>query len=419
MKLGLVITANNFYRHLGPLAIEAKSRGWEVSCLHFVPEGAAGKKTYRIPRPEDLPGFLKDSVRIVEHRNVDELHELVETFDAIIGLHGPGTYFKDKIIPKVLWYIVQHGKDGFQLDSHANLGTATRLFTYTDNWIDWLDELLEQTATEGKEFLLDELRKTSKAVGSVEHDAVGRIDREAVIASLGLDPKRKIITYLPNSPCAHKGCSPWCRAIYRHKSRWQQMKGWISELNGNPAYLGDILAGCSDQRILEEVRRFADRMDAQIILKTRPKTPPYDYEKKLADAVDVDSGFFPSRFLEVAAVSEMVIGFSSTSVLGAAALGIPYLHISLREEFEIPPNVQKVNRCIDKSPNVDLWRGEGFIFRMTWKEVLAELNRKSFEDFRVSEMGLRAYQEKHLGKQDRKTSSRIMEQIESDLKLSS
>ena len=178
-------------------------------------------------------------------------------------------------------------------------------------------------------------------------------------------------------------------------------------------YLPHIFKGWNDVNIVKAVRRFCDQNDAYLVVKTRTKTLAYDYEKEAADLLLYDESDYPPTILEILSISDLLIGYHSMAVTEAAFFEVPYLLIAIPNELIWNDPVLDTLETDDPS----LWRCEDVIWRLNIDEVLRKLPGLSISDFQMDPEKRKQYIQKHLGFNDMHNANRILDEINSRIRI--
>ena len=83
------------------------------------------------------------------------------------------------------------------------------------------------------------------------------------------------------------------------------------------------------RKLLMAVRRYCDKRDALLIIKTRTKNQDPPFVAALADHVVTDTDLYPYTALQLMTVADLAIHFQSGAVFEAAAANVPQLAIRI------------------------------------------------------------------------------------------
>jgi hypothetical protein len=157
------------------------------------------------------------------------------------------------------------------------------------------------------------------------------------------------------------------------------------------------------------MREFCDRNGALLVVKARRKDPVPHYARRRADRVFYDLAHHPPTILELLRVASLCVHFYSTTVLEAAACGVPSLCLAPREEdlgptswgFGFVHNGETGG--IYHAPGIAYWRplAEAFDGLPTWR----------LADFPAEPGARRRYVERFLGFDDGRSAGRLLDTL--------
>ena len=415
MRLGLILERSNFFRVFGPVIEAAFERGWEVCCWYYESDSPSGVKDAYSPTNKDVPVFTNGSPEIEVFTHYDELPGLMAEVDCVISTFGRSRYTEkmaaNQLPEKIPWVALQIGIDFFYRGLE-HLLSADLNCLYSDYWLHWYiqeRELFEINLS--PEVLYEQLKYRCAVTGFTEMDAYREVDPKRARQQWNIPEDKKVVTYLPNSPCAHQKLSEWCWHIYSESNRVDQLKSVLKNPNLRK-YLPHIFKGWNDVNIVKAVRRFCDQNDAYLIVKTRAKTIAHDYEREAADLLLYDESDYPPTILDALSISDLLIGYHSMAVTEAAFIGVPYLLIAIPNELIWQDPVLDTL----ESDDLSLWRCDDVIWRFNIDEVLRTLPELSIEDFQMDSEKQQQYVQKHLGFNDMHNANRILDEINSRIK---
>ncbi|MBW1713168.1 MAG: hypothetical protein JRJ59_08490, partial [Deltaproteobacteria bacterium] len=115
-------------------------------------------------------------------------------------------------------------------------------------------------------------------------------------------------------------------------------------------------------------------------------------------------------FLELLAVSDLVVGPFSTCVSEAVFAGMPYLLMELPvDDAATKPPLAK---SLLSPPEPNWWSAQGVIWRFQLPELFDRLPSLTMDQLKIDFPMRRAFIEKLLGFDDGKSSERVLEAIE-------
>ncbi|MGE9289839.1 MAG: hypothetical protein ACQKBT_02540, partial [Puniceicoccales bacterium] len=257
---------------------------------------------------------------------------------------------------------------------------------------------------EWPETMVDEFRMKTAITGYPLLDGVQMIDREEVIRRRGLDPDRPIIGIWSTPTLGRGFYGTWDQVFAQpdwFRFRYRAVRGYGCRGLGIPY--------CNERTVLQQIRAFADRQNAQVVVKLRH----YQGSKEslfsaFSDAVVTEDNYYPHSALELAAVSDLMIGFHTAGMPEAVYAGTPILNLTI-PGFHTDLHA-KTMHYFD-----GMFECSGVVTRVPADEAMKRLGDWTLEDFRFDEQARREYLRKFAGPEDAQDggfASRILEEFE-------
>jgi hypothetical protein len=236
-------------------------------------------------------------------------------------------------------------------------------------------------------------------------DQLALVDRAAVRKRYGLDGRR-VVLFLSLKMAVP---DQWRRLVWGHAPRVLRAARALTV--GRAAWVPEILRSHGYRDLLESVRRFCDRNDAVLIVKSREKNDDPGFVRRLADVFLVDEAVYPYTSMELMAVTDLCVHFQSAGVLEAAFAGVPSLSVAVSQEHlrAYPTYTEFYVTHPDTLQNF-----AGVVWSATPREAIARLDAGSLDDYRVDAARRRAYVAQFVGFDDTRSSERALDVIERD-----
>ena len=416
MRVAFPISRRSDYCLLGPIIEQALARSWTVECWHDYSVPNSGLKAYLFPALEDAPRFRHGAPRLRAYQGTRDADAIRELSDAtlVVSLQPPSAILgtASGVCGRPFWVLVQYAIDTFISYRPGQILDCDAIALYSDWWIDWAAEYYEREgAVRSRHALARELRARAWDVGLTELDARDRIDSTEVRARWGLPPDVPVVALLPFAQGVGKA-SFWPRRVFGEPRRWKQFLYTVARRRFE--YWPYIRHGWTDARVVQAVRAFCDRNGAQLLVKSRLKTPiPYETQA-VADRCVYDESAYPATILEVLAVSDLCISFYSGGVLEAVSSGVPHVCITFDAEAYCGENREFLGyfRRFFTDEEGGLFQYSGVSTCIGIPEAISDLPTKQLSDFAMSAGARTKYVRKYLSYDDRAGATRIVERAE-------
>lgn len=308
MKIAFKVDRIGFYRLYAPLIDEALRRGDHVLLLHRdSPRDRQGVKAYQWADPAAVPGFLHGQPEVSQFADGATFYAICrrQGVDAIVTLwtYGDTAVCEQLRDEGVAWIALQHAHE-FHVFPPEMVLRADLLCVFSEWWI----ELVERYFAEVPKW---RFRERIRATGWPQLDTISLVDKAAVRKRLGVPDGAPVVTL---ATYKQHGYDDWEQLVFRSGDR---LTAGARVLLHAKIGLLRTLRGVLYADMLRSIRSFCDRNGAFFLSKARGKDRPPDLELKLADAAALDERYYPATIMEVSAVSDVSIGFFSTSTLEA------------------------------------------------------------------------------------------------------
>jgi len=396
MRIAVLIRRKNYYRLLGPVVEEAVARGHAVDCWHDWSGPRRGAKGSEFP--DAAPRFAQGVPQVVDHAGVTDLAERWrrDPPDAVVSIDPPDAEVRAAI--KAPWLWLQYAADILFQQTPAGVVDADAVALYSDYWRERIEARFPEAG------LAAELERKASAVGAPELDAVRTIDPAEVRRRFGLPADRPIVLYLP-FPLRSNLATPWLENVHTPRTRSAQVLRML--LARRWEHWPEVRLGRNDARLVEAVRRFCDRNRALLVMKARRKDPVPRYARRRADLVLYDLAHHPPTILELLSVTSLCIHFYSTTVLEAAACGVPSLCLAPREE-DLGPASWGFGFVHNGEPG-GIYHAPGIAYWRPLAEAFDGLPEWRLADFPVEAAARRRYVDRFLGFDDGRSAGRLLD----------
>lgn len=267
----------------------------------------------------DLSNFLKDG----------EVNTLITESIALVNL-------KNKI-PKLKIFYLQHSHDivSFfpQNISLETLNSVDKFLLFSDYWKEeFINSLLKRFDGNLKE--IQNIKEKTIVVGFPEIEQIKSFSKHEILKKFNLQTSKKIIFFDPIGTVNHVGnvffgyffklhgnflnkikifSIQFFYDAYHHPFKIPKILFLILKLYFNKEY------SFNNQSLLEDLRTYCDKNNALLVVKSREKNNDPDYIKNLTDYYSYDLEFYPFTLLELLFVSDLYIGFNSSTTMEAVA----------------------------------------------------------------------------------------------------
>jgi hypothetical protein len=432
MKLLFPLYRFNWYRTVAPIVEEALRRGHEVVCLH---NESGGNFSSNRPEASLLPRWRHGPPAYEAYRSEEELWAKVSGTDAdlVVSIDLP----LDEWIEREEWkrrrfaYLTVATTDTLRRLWDPAMLAATDavavrsewereacVLDHTTDYRPWLERcaalgadgdryrpLMEpRVGREWPEGMAEAFRAKTIVAGYPLLDGVSLIDREEVVRRRGLDPARPVIG-LWSTPTLGRGFyGPWDRVFAqpdRLRFRYRAVRGY--------GLRGLTQPYCNEETVLRAIRSFADRNEAQLVVKLRHyQGPEESLFTRYADAVVTEDCYYPHSALELAAIADLMIGFHTVGMPEAVYAGAPVLNLTIpgfRPELHA-----RTLHFFD-----GMFAAEGVIRRWPAEEVGTRLADARLEDFAFDPEARQAYLRHFAGPEGGHGAARLLDSVESGL----
>lgn len=429
MKIVVPIYRFNWYRTLAPVVDEALRRGYDVECWHN--ESSANFSSNR-PSAEKMPRFSHGSPSVSTYESEDELQDKVLRCDAdaIVSidlpldawLEQPGwnkrkfkylTIATTDTLRRLLDKRMMDSTDLISVRSERELQSCIQ--DHTTDYKPWIEFAVAQgkdgarfinlvqprIGKEWDEELIGEFRKKAVVCGYPFLDAFKQICPDEVRARWNIEPQQKVVGFW-STPTQGRGYHGDWDCLFAEKNRFRfryramrayGLKGW-----GIPF--------CNEEQILRAVHHFAFNNDAVLVTKLRHyQQPGESLYSRFTDRVVGEDGYYPHTAFELAAISDLMIGFHTTGMTEAVFAGSPVLNLVI-PGFPHDLHMNTIH-FFD-----GMYDHPGVVYRRQVREAVSQLPTQKLADFPLVQEQAKSYKNDFCGPDADSFSARLLNEFE-------
>jgi|GEM_PF-2079765 len=415
MRILFPIYRFNWYRTLAPVVDEALRRGHEVVCLHNHSPG-----NYRSNQPSErmFPRFRHGSPEVLIYRTERELdYQMVRDhspFDAIVSIDLPLRRWLDGEAWKkrTARYCAVTTTDTLKRLYDRTAVESVDLFAVRSEWerestvlnhTENLSSLAERARKAGRDGGLTlsfveprlgrewdsatvaEFRSRCRICGYPLLDAAALIDSRTVRERWGLDPAQPVVGLWSTSAAGRGPMADWDhlfgeRRWWRFRAKSIRAYGWDGRRH----------PFINEEKVVRAVREFAHRNGALLLVKLRHYQDADTVFGRLADAVVKEDSFYPHSALELAAVSDLMVGAGTSGTPEAVWMGSPVLDW-------VTPGSQRELRNEALRFGEGMWDWPGVVHSVSGEGLPEMLAEQTLDFFRLNEAARHDYQLRYCG----------------------
>jgi hypothetical protein len=416
VRIAFLVRRQSNYRLLAPVVDCALGAGCHVECWPDYSFPRTGLKKYLFPSADRTPAFQHGRPVVRSYAGPPDLAARLkrDDVDAVVSLTPLGLD-TDSAAPRDHpgWVCLQSGLDTFHYASDLLKG-CDLLALQSPWWLDW--GIVHRGNVEGTSDLAAlraALEPLCGYVGFSEVESARLVDPQEVRRRWAVPGNQPVVVLLP-FPQGVGRQTFWPMKIFAEPSRARRVANVMAHRQFG--YLGAALRGGNDVDLARSLRRFCDRNDAFLLVKSREKTPIPDYLRELADACIYDQGFYPPTIVEALAIASMCVSYYSLGILEATALGVPHLCIAFDARDYLGKRATSAETTyfdtfFNRTPG-GLFEFTGVTRTMSPEEAIGTLPTRTLDDFKIDSGAQRDYWQKFFGRLDGQASVRAVAAIE-------
>jgi hypothetical protein len=418
MNVGFLVLRETFLKTMGSLIIECLRAGCAVT-LFFDDRSASGPKAYQQVKEEKLAIFEKSGARLVRVDSSDLKNISQETkIDVIVVMEGYH-FFRSRLAEleklreagtKIVslshfFENLRHSFEGlnhfdktfylssFALDAHFSLygGNTARSFKkrYAPRF---------------------------EIAGSPMFDQFLSLSRDEFRRELGIPSEKQVVVLF--APVVNT-VTDWRNYLWGEKSKIKRL--WRILTHRKFQYLWDAFSMPTFAEIAKSIRRFCDRNNAFLVVKSRVKQNDRNVFEDVADLLisGEEEIYFPVfTSYKVLACADLCISAMSMAVLESRAANVPVVNIYLppteykSSTSELYPDKTEYLDAIMNIEHESPFSYPGCVEVVDRRKAAGWFDKKDLKDFDVDPEARLVYLERFLGFASESSSRRILSSIE-------
>lgn len=417
MKIGFIVERNAYYRIFSPIIDEALRRGHEVVCMHDYSHPKTGMKGYLFPYIESAPSFRFGKPKTIPFNGSAEFLKTIRNHNINVSVSQhflPQYNDLYNVLKKegVFWVAIQYSLDMIPISEH--LCIPDRYLIYSDVWLDWALYYLSNKGVIGEQDVSDykeKLKGKVKSIGFPELDQLNMIDPEEVRREWDIPDGKPVVLFLPFGFGSAEN-RVYASFIYGMNNPLIQLP--VALLSLRVRYIRQVMHGGNDMNVVKSVKKFCEKNDAYLLVKSRLKDPVRNYLSAVANKVVYDKDYYPADILKCLSISNVCINSLSTAVTEAIPAGVPNICIS-QDPHDFATVLLPLWKMVFKRGK-ELFDFDGASYMLSIPEAIETLPDKSIQDFPLNPNRQKEYIKKFVGYSDGKSSYRALNEIEDMVK---
>lgn len=361
-----IIYRSNYYRYFSRIIESHFRQGASIEVW------LGGSEIIEPPFEDEL----KKNLRLIEFSDEIDLSKKIresKNIDLFFSLHPFPGKLDEEIHSKInnKWAILMHGIDSYLeiRDWHLNHKNKYLESDYVRHFfpyskyihqigLDWLVKYKTEDSKENCNFFSSEKTLTHFSEAPFISASSGKLSYSRIKQKYSLDSEKKVLLYLPFPFSSGRYDKPISNALHAAFSginhpinfeyngfSFQQVPKNIMSLLRRIKNILLILRFHESRKIyfketnelavIEQIRKFCDTNNFAFVVKGRKKFSIPQNLSELADLVvlgDEDQQN-PSEFQELSQISDLTIGYTTTSVFETLFYNVPFINISFPKEF--------------------------------------------------------------------------------------
>ncbi|NQU82936.1 MAG: hypothetical protein HQ539_03230 [Parcubacteria group bacterium] len=415
IKIGFFIERKAYYKHLGPVIDEALQRGHKVFCFHdYAQRRQQGKKAYQFASIDDLPDFYFGKPSVITFDSREKLikkakENNVQVLVSLLHMSQEYIDLKQKLKQAEIFLVsLQSGCDS--LSTAESWGVPDTTLIYSQVWLDLAVEysLRRKKITKPElDNFQQQLKEKIRIVGFPELEQGKMLKSNDIKREWGIPEDKKVVLYLP-FPLNSSHNSLWVSYIYGKNNIFLQLP--LALLSFNARYIKQVIKKRNDQNVVKSVRKFCDKNNAYLLVKSRKKDPVKPYVKKVADKVLYDEDLYPATMIKCLKIADLCCNFYSTAVIETSFMGVPNICIAPDTADWI--NIQRPLWQMLFEKASDLHDFPGVSYKLSIPEAINAFSEKTLFDFPFNKEKQAEYMKKYIGPLEGKYASNVVDIVE-------
>lgn len=408
MQIAFLIERNIYYKSFGSVIDEALKRGHKVFCFHDYSQPKDNhQKAYQFPSITDAPSFKNGNVELIQYKNNQELLQKMQqhNIEVLVSLHFSHQHVELRENVKkqgVYWVSLQNSFDTVNFAKYVHL--PDRYLVYTNKWIDWI---VDYRAKKGVD---QPLKETVKPVGFFQLDQKNMINKEEIKAKWNIPKNKKVVLLLP-FPSTSTGDSLWAPIIYTRNFSFKNLIKALKNINKfKLSYIKQLIKGQNDKNVILALKKFCDKNNAYLLVKSRKKDLVSKYIENIADKVLYDTEFYPATILKCLSIADLCVHFYSSTITEAIPFDTPCLCIAPFQKDWTSIQGDLWDMLLIKAERMFNFPGASYSLRIP--QIIKELPKKIFNDFVLTKQAKQQFTEEFVGNPNQNYSLNVLKEIE-------
>jgi hypothetical protein len=184
----------------------------------------------------------------------------------------------------------------------------------------------------------------------------------------------------------------------------------VAAASGHVGLVPEIWKGNGYRDLVDAIRDFSRRSGAVLVVKSREKNRDPRFLRQSADLfVESDEAVYPYTSIELMAIAGLCVHFQSGAALEAAAASVPSLSVKVpQSHLHAYPGHEQVFGGREGT----LQNFAGVVWGAGHGEAPARLRGRTLADFTIDPEARRRYLERFVGRDDGRSSHRVLDVIE-------
>jgi hypothetical protein len=249
------------------------------------------------------------------------------------------------------------------------------------------------------------LEARSAVSGSTMLDQLALVDRDAVRRRFGIAAHRPVVLLMSLKMGVPE---PYRRYVWRGGSTLTRAA--VATASGHVGLVPEIWKGNGYRDLVDALREFSRRSGAVLVVKSRAKNRDPRFLRTGADLfVESDEAVYPYTSIELMAIAGLCVHFQSGAALEAAAASVPSLSVKVpQSHLHAYPGHEQVFGGREGT----LQNFAGVVWGAGHEEAPARLRGRTLADFTIDPEARRRYLERFVGRDDGRSSHRVLDVIE-------
>lgn len=413
MKCVFLIERMNYYRAFVPLIEECLKHSLRPEVWHnYDPTILSTPKRYLFPKLEAAPEIVqsekvgkntfRSQAELIQKLRSDPEIKFVFSQDNSKYLYAVDRAEELKFLPVNIMIPDSYYDLGIFYDQREKqpfLNKRQAFLSYSDYWKNGCQQYFEEYHPVAANFF-QKGQNDFWSVGNTENDCLPAIDPEKVRKKFGIPAGKELFLYLGFPFYTHHNKSAWDKAFSGmdlnlrleggffsanktekpHKLLLRKLS-YLSKIARDPVALKLLLAGHTEKRLFQKIRKFCDRNNLHLVVKPRLKFPVNGVIQKLSHLCvwDDETQQDPPILKELLSITRISASYLSMATLHSAFAGVPTINLRMPAYHYLSTEIFFPYREEEGTP----FRFEGSVFDFQTEELIRKIDSMKLEDFKT------------------------------------